>query len=175
MFVDYWKKLKGEERTRFELNYEKAARKEIEAPLPKGAPVGKKPDLLPMNSADIEGFVGVSQYIEATFKRFDLDNNGKLDKKEAQPAFLVFRRSLNEVIAAERPELKLSEGDIKGMFEYLLIHGEQPTEVGFILQKIFGIFMSIDADRGTLMSILARLSMPAAPSATTQAATVAAK
>jgi hypothetical protein len=77
-----------------------------------------------MNSDDTEGFVGSLQYVEAIYSRYDLNRDGYLTSNEANIAFPVFKRVLEQFSAANGTTI--SDSVAKTVFTFMLAKGEVP-------------------------------------------------
>lgn len=143
--LKYYRKLPTAERIAFEQKLEYSGRK-------KGVDLGN-----PVTSADIEGIVGVLQYAEAVFQRFDRDGNGMIEDPEVDQAFPVFLSTLKQLAATLAPDRNVDEKDLHAIFRYLLATGEIPgaLQVGWWRYVGGG---SVHATRGMLISIFAQLA-----------------
>jgi hypothetical protein len=80
-----------------------------------------------MNSDDTQGFVGILQYIESMFGRYDTDRDGTIDWKEADAAFPVVKNALQQYAATSGTNL--SDGLANVVFTFMLDKGKVPDTV----------------------------------------------
>lgn len=153
--LNYYKGLGAAERERFEANLNAAARS------------ARGPRFV---TQDSEGYLGLSQYLEAFFARFDRDHDGTIEKYEAMQdyegdasAYSVFHDTLKQATCKIGSCVE-SEFILKNVFSYLLANGEAPKGAdmaGWILRPPF--LKKIRADRGDITAVLANLSRAVAP------------
>jgi hypothetical protein len=77
-----------------------------------------------MTSDDTEGFVGIIQYIESMFARYDLNRDGTIDWKESDAAFPVVKHALQQFAATSGTNL--SDGLADVVFTFMLDKGKVP-------------------------------------------------
>lgn len=111
----------------------------------------------PVDSADSERIVAVAQYLETLFLRFDLDRSGAIDAREAESAFPVIKRALQNATCQGGSCL---EGDdfLRAVFTYLLAFGRPPGKLGLGTWMLARPFWSFQADRGDVLRVLAKLA-----------------
>jgi hypothetical protein len=107
--------LQGADKSQYEYLLEVAARK-----------VGYQ-EYIWMNSDDTQGFVGILQYIESMFGRYDTDRDGTIDWKEADAAFPVVKNALQQYAATSGTNL--SDGLANVVFTFMLDKGKVPDTV----------------------------------------------
>jgi hypothetical protein len=103
--------------------------------------------------------VGVAQYVEAIFRRFDADQSSILRLDELMTAFPVFKRELATFGKIDLNQTTLLEG----AFTYTVRYGQAPTTdvmgtshfLGWLASKPF---WQVDADRTALYRVLAALN-----------------
>lgn len=115
----------------------------------------------PFSSPDSETMMGLAQYVETVFARYDRDRSGVLRDAEAfegsDPAFPVFKRAL--VLASCNVGKTLTrDWELQKLFSYLLAKGRTPSAAEFIGWIVGDIFTDAKADRGRIVEILAELA-----------------
>jgi hypothetical protein len=143
---EYYSKLDARGRRRFEIALEQGGRRFGYS----DAYVGEY---------DVSGYVGVSQYVESIFNRFDNDRSSIIQLNELMKAFPVFKRELAAFGKIDINQTLLLEG----AFTYTVRYGIAPTTdfmgtshfLGWIANKPF---WQINADRTALYRVLAALN-----------------
>lgn len=145
----YYNGLTSEKKTQFSKNFELVART-----------LGYSQE--PVESTDSESFGGLAHYIETFFQRFDRNSDGLLSEEEAvegpRSAFAVLRNTLATASCKAGHCLKKS-GDLEDLLTYLLHYGDVPSGAwSFLRWKGTRPFVRIEADRGRMIEILAKLA-----------------
>lgn len=99
-------------------------------------------------------------YLEGFMRRFDLDHNQIIDHSEALVAFKIFAPILGQLLS----KIGVGPSELEGFFLFLINYGDTPFTLygGDILYTHWKwnpqVWTKIQADRKTLLSILATLS-----------------
>ena len=99
-------------------------------------------------------------YLEGFMRRFDLDRNQVIDFNEAKVAFKIFAPIVGELVK----KIGVGPDELEGFFMFLIKYGDTPFTLygGEVLYTHWKwnpqSWTSIQADRKTLLSILATLS-----------------
>jgi hypothetical protein len=119
-----------------------------------------------MDSDDTQGFIGTLQYMEAIFSRYDLKRQGYLTPSDADLAFPVIKRVLEEFSA--NSGTTISDSVAKTVFTFMLDKGEVPdtachkfaSEAELVLwmgQRLLPFMSNFKADRLRVMQIFGAL------------------
>jgi len=113
----------------------------------------------PVGAMDIQGYAGLSHYVESLFARFDRDENGVFDLDEIMVAYPMFKRLL-VVIGKLDPN---NDSLIQAVFTYIVKYQKIPKQdLHFITWYLTRPFWSLRADRGAILSLIATASKPEA-------------
>ncbi len=144
--VSFYSSLDARQRRKFEVALEQGGRR-----------YGYTDELI--GEYDVQGYVGVSQYVESIFSRFDTDQSTVIQLDELMGAFPVFKRELAEFGKIDPSQTALLEG----AFTYTVRYGVAPTTdfmgtshfLGWLASKPF---WTIHGDRTALYKVLAALN-----------------
>ncbi|HPI39799.1 MAG TPA: hypothetical protein PLJ21_03290 [Pseudobdellovibrionaceae bacterium] len=106
----------------------------------------------------------VLQHIEMIFSRFDVNQDGLIDRSESELAFPVFKGILLEVLS--KKDIKLNDDGLKDFFKFLLYKGKIPHKdddlikywLEFKVGRFFNKKWNVRADRMNVSQILADLA-----------------
>jgi hypothetical protein len=146
--VNYFNNADPEAKAEFEKDFEVAARD------------NGYQELVPIDSGDTENFVGIMQYMEAIFTRYDVQSNGWLGPSEADVAFPVFKNVLEEMGRTLNPPQNLNDSTAELVFTYMLAKGEVPSTwdaIWWWVEKVLP-WTDYKSDRLKLMQIFASLA-----------------
>jgi len=118
----------------------------------------------PVGMSDLQSFSGLAHYIEALFKRFDVDRTGIIDLEELMRAFPIFKGELARFGNIDPGNTSMLEA----VFTYL-VRFEAPPVMDFIGTSHFLAwwgwkpFWTIQGDRKSLFTVLSALNPGAKP------------
>lgn len=145
----YYLSLSGEKRVEFTQSFEKVART-----------AGFSQE--PFDSTDSESLGGLAHYIETFFQRFDRNGDGLLSEDEAingEHSALPILRNTLETASCRAGHCFKKKGDLQDLLTYLMYFGQVPEGTwSFLKWKATRPFLTIQADRGRLIEILAKMS-----------------
>ena len=122
---------------------------------------------------DIDGFSGILHYLETILGRFDANGDGKLDTNETLNAFPVFQQELI-ILGASQGLSSTDTGEQQAAFAYIVAKGTLPSGIGGDVDFAWWWLMvgkngwNVNADRAALYKVIANISPPPTPPATTQ-------
>jgi hypothetical protein len=111
----------------------------------------------PVGAFDIQGYAGLSHYVESLMFRFDRDRDGTLVLEEIMLAFPMFKKLLAELGNLDPNDTKTLEA----VFTYIVKYQKIPKkDAHFIWWYLTKPFWKVEASRAALFNLIAQVSKP---------------
>ncbi len=114
-----------------------------------------------MSSQDTDLILGVSQYVENIFRRFDVNHDQVLSRVETEKAFSeTYKNIMIKILQLETKKDEVDEKDALATFLVFLKQGSKPTWADIAIWKLKEKLgrQEVRADRTTLFKIFAELA-----------------